>query len=104
MIGMYEPFILVIRDTIYNFIPKDIITNFTSAQFELLLNGRPFIDVDEWILFREYKEPYCVNHYIIIWFWVIISELSQKELSNLLLFSTGSGRVPSGKICSFRVK
>ena len=96
MIGMYEPFIKVIRDTIYNFIPKDIITNFTSDEFELLLNGRPFIDVEEWRLFTEYKEPYSVNHYIIIWFWEIISELSQNELSNLLLFSTGSGRVPLG--------
>ena len=96
MIGMYEPFIKVIRDTIYNFIPKDIITNFTSDEFELLLNGRPFIDVEEWRLFTEYKEPYSVNHYIIIWFWEIISKLSQEELSNLLLFSTGSGRVPLG--------
>lgn len=46
--------------------------------------------------FTEYKEPYNANHYIILWFWEIVSELSQKELSNLLLFSTGSGRVPLG--------
>ena len=96
MIGMYEPFIKIIRDTIYKYIPKDIITNFTSDEFELLLNGRPYIDVEEWRLFTEYKEPYNVNHYIIIWFWEIISKLEQKELSNLLLFSTGSARVPLG--------
>jgi len=96
MIGIYEPFIKIMRNTIYNYIPKEIITNFTSDEFELILNGRPFIDVEEWRVFTEYKEPYNINHYIIIWFWEIISELSQKELSNLLMFSTGSGRVPLG--------
>ena len=96
IIGIYEPFIKIIRDTIYSYIPKNVLTNFTSDEFELLLNGRPYIDVEEWRLFTEYKEPYNSNHYIIIWFWEIVSILSQKELSNLLLFSTGSGRVPIG--------
>jgi hypothetical protein len=96
MIGIYEPFIKLIRDVLYNYFPRDIISMFTSDEFELLLNGRPFIDVEEWRLFTEYKEPYNENHYIIQWFWEIVSTLSQKELSNLLLFSTGSGRVPIG--------
>ena len=96
MIGIYEPFIKLIRDVLYNYFPKDIISTFSSDEFELLLNGRPFIDVEEWRLFTEYKEPYNENHYIIEWFWEIVSTLSQKELSNLLLFSTGSGRVPIG--------
>ena len=96
MIGMYEPFIKIIRETIFSFIPKETIITFTSDEFELILNGRPFIDVEEWKIFTEYKEPYNANHYIILWFWEILSGLSQKELSNLLLFSTGSGRVPLG--------
>ena len=96
IIGIYEPFIKIIRDTIYSYIPKDVLTNFNSDEFELLLNGRPYIDVEEWRFFTEYKEPYNPNHNIIIWFWEIVSTLSQKELSNLLLFSTGSGRVPIG--------
>ena len=81
MIGMYEPFIKEIRDNIYKYFSKEVITNFTSDEFELILNGRPFIDIEEWI---------------IKWFWEILNNLSQKELSNLLLFSTGSGRVPLG--------
>ena len=96
MIGMYEPFIKIIRETIFSFIPKETIITFTSDEFELILNGRPFIDVEEWKIFTEYKVPYSATHYIILWFWEIVSELSQKELSNLLLFSTGSGRVPLG--------
>ena len=96
MIGIYEPFIKIIRETIFSFIPKETIITFTSDEFELILNGRPFIDVEEWKIFTEYKVPYSATHYIILWFWEIVSELSQKELSNLLLFSTGSGRVPLG--------
>jgi sulfur relay (sulfurtransferase) DsrF/TusC family protein len=96
MIGIYEPFIKIIRETIYSYIPQNIISNFTSDEFELILNGRPFIDVEEWKIFTDYKAPYNANHYLIIWFWEILSELSQKELSNLLLFTTGSGRVPLG--------
>ena len=96
MIGLYEPFIKIIRETIFGYIPKDVICNFTSDEFELILNGRPFIDVEEWKIFTDYKEPYNAYHYLIIWFWEIVSQLSQKELSNLLLFATGSGRVPLG--------
>ena len=96
MIGLYEPFIKIIRETIFGYIPQNVICNFTSDEFELILNGRPFIDVEEWKIFTDYKEPYNANHYLILWFWEILSQLSQKELSNLLLFSTGSGRVPLG--------
>ena len=96
LIGIYEPFIKEIRDNIYKYFSKEVITNFTSDEFELILNGRPFIDIEEWKIFTEYKEPFNANHYIIKWFWEILSNLSQKELSNLLLFSTGSGRVPLG--------
>ena len=100
MLGLYEPFIKRIRDSLYNIIPKNVIEKFTSDQFELLLNGRPFIDIEDWKQFTEYREPYHSNHYIINWFWEILSQLSQKELSNLLMFSTGSSRVPLGGFSS----
>ena len=96
MIGLYEPFIKEIRDNIYAYFSKEVITSFTSDEFELILNGRPFIDIEEWKIFTEYKEPYNANHYIIKSFWDILKDLNQKELSNILLFSTGSGRVPLG--------
>ena len=96
MIGLYEPFIKEIRDNIYAYFSKEVITSFTSDEFELILNGRPFIDIEEWKIFTEYKEPYNANHYIIKWFWDILKDLNQKELSNILLFATGSGRVPLG--------
>ena len=52
--------------------------------------------MEDWHRNTIYKEPYYSESQIIIWFWEIIKELSQKELSNLLMFSTGTSRVPFG--------
>ena len=96
MTTLYEPFIKRIRDSLFEIIPKEVIQSFTSDQFELIINGRPFIDLEEWKQFTEYREPYNINHEIIKWFWSILSELTQSQLSNLLMFTTGSTRVPLG--------
>ena len=96
MKGIYEPFIKKIRESLFKLIPKDVIQKFSSDELELLINGRPFIDLEDWKMFTEYKEPYNSNHKIVIWFWEILNELSQKELSNLLMFTTGTSRVPFG--------
>ena len=73
----------------------DLLKIFTSDQLGLLINGTPFIDVDDWRLNTQYKN---YNDYdnVIINFWEIISNLSQEDLSNFLLFCTGSSRVPIG--------
>ena len=79
-------------NTIFN---VDLLKIFTSDQLGLLINGTPFIDVDDWRLNTQYKN---YNDYdnVIINFWDIISNLSQEDLSNFLLFCTGSSRVPIG--------
>ena len=96
LVGIYEPFIKRIRDIFYKHLPADKIKCLNSNELELLLNGRPFIEVEEWKSNTEYKGQYNAEHFVIKWFWEILSELSQKELSNILLFATGSTRVPLG--------
>ena len=73
----------------------ELLKIFTSDQLGLLINGTPFIDIDDWRLNTQYKD---YNDYdnVIINFWEIISNLSQDDLSNFLLFCTGSSRVPIG--------
>ncbi len=73
----------------------DYLKIFTSDQLALLINGTPFIDVDDWRINTQYKD---YNDYddTIINFWTVISSLSQEQLSNFLLFCTGSSRVPIG--------
>ncbi len=75
--------------------PVEYLKIFTSDQLGLLINGTPFIDIDDWRMNTIYKD---YNDYdnVIIDFWDIISNLSQEELSNFLLFCTGSSRVPIG--------
>ena len=96
MKGLYEPFIKKIRESFFKIIPKEAIQIFTSDELELLINGKPYIDLEEWKMYTEYKEPYHANHQVIKWFWEILNEYSQKELSNLLMFATGVSRVPFG--------
>ncbi len=96
LIGLYEPFVKKIRESLFKYIPRYKIICFTSNELELILNGRPFIDIEEWKMYTIYKAPYNENHQVIKWFWEILGYLSQKELSNFLLFSTGASRVPLG--------
>jgi E3 ubiquitin-protein ligase HUWE1 len=67
---------------------------FNSDELELILNGKPDIDLKDWKAFTIYKEPYYSSHKIILWFWEILSNMTQKELSNFLMFCTGTSRVP----------
>ena len=79
-------------DTIF---PVDYLKIFTSDQLGLLINGTPFIDTEDWRMNTKYKN-YEDFENVIVDFWDIISNLSQEDLSNFLLFCTGSSRVPIG--------
>ena len=96
MKGIYEPFIQKIRDGLFKIIPKEKIQMFNSDELELILNGKPTIDLDDWKLYTIYKTPYYRTHRVIMWFWDILSNMTQKELSNFLMFCTGTSRVPFG--------
>ena len=74
----------------------EIIEKFTSDELELIINGKPFIDIEEWKENTEYGIGYNQYSNTIKWFWEIMENLNQQQLSNFLLFSTGSGRVPLG--------
>jgi hypothetical protein len=96
LIGLYEPFVKIIRETIFKYIPKEKIRCFNTNELELIFNGRPFLDLEEWELNTDYLGGYSGKDQIIKWFWEILHEFTQKELSNLLLFATGNSRVPLG--------
>jgi E3 ubiquitin-protein ligase HUWE1 len=62
----------------------------------LILNGRPFIDVEDWKHNTRYQGKYSAKHKTIKAFWKAMFSLTQEELSLFLQFSTGSQRVPIG--------
>ena len=75
--------------------PVEYLKIFTSDQLGLLINGTPFIDTDDWRMNTKYKDYQDYDN-VIVDFWDIISNLSPEDLSNFLLFCTGSSRVPIG--------
>ena len=83
-----------IRKSFSTMIPLNILEKFTADELELLINGRPYIDIEEWKDNTEYGTGYNKYNITIKYFWEVMENLSQKQLSNFLLFSTGSGRVP----------
>ena len=84
-----------IKKGLFTYIPESLIKIFNSSEFDLILNGIPFIDVNDWIENTSY-EGYVPTDNIIIQFWNIVRELPQDKLKRLLQFSTGSTRVPIG--------
>ena len=69
---------------------------FNSNELELLINGKPFIDITEWRNNTEYRGKYSKSSKVINWFWEALSAYPQESLSKFLQFSTGSSRVPIG--------
>jgi hypothetical protein len=96
MKGILEPFIQKIREGLFQIIPENTILMFKAYELELIVNGKPEIELDDWKKNTVYKSPYYSSHKVIKWFWEILENKTQKELSNFLMFCTGTSRVPFG--------
>jgi len=75
-------------------IPKDQFQVFTVEELEMILNGIPFIDINDWEHNTVYKGSYYKGHQVIRWFWQVMRELNQEQLSKFYHFCTGSSRLP----------
>ncbi|EQB60094.1 ubiquitin-protein ligase [Vairimorpha apis BRL 01] len=65
-------------------------------KFELLICGSNDIDVDDWIKNTKYTEGFSEDDINVIWFWKAVRSFTLQEKSKLLMFCTGSPRVPFG--------
>ena len=74
-------------------IPDEIIEVFNVEEFEILLNGVPFIDIQDWKENTQYAGVYHKDYEQINWFWKIIGDFNQLQLSKLLQYCTGSSRI-----------
>ena len=83
-----------IQDGLFKYIPRYILKTINSYELELLICGRPFIDVNEWKQNSMYKGKYSKSSTCVKWFWEEIFKLNQENLRRFLQFSTGSSRVP----------
>ncbi|KAM3129436.1 hypothetical protein pb186bvf_018428 [Paramecium bursaria] len=81
-----------IQAALYKIIHQQLLSIFTIEEFEMLLYGLPFVDVQEWKEQTIYEAPY--PNYQTDQFWKIIGEFDQDQLKKFLHYCTGSYRIP----------
>jgi E3 ubiquitin-protein ligase HUWE1 len=75
-------------------ISAELFQVFTIEELEMVLNGLPFIDTNDWEANTTYKGVYNRNHQVVKWFWEVVKTLDQEQLSKLFHFCTASTRAP----------
>ena len=74
-------------------IPRETISILNAAELELLISGTPDIDIEDLRANTEYH-GYTVGSKQIQWFWDVVREMSKDDLARLLMFTTGTSKVP----------
>ncbi|KAK8870838.1 hypothetical protein M9Y10_008736 [Tritrichomonas musculus] len=82
------------REGFYSLMPSELIEMFSPSELNQLICGSSQIDVSDFKQNVEFRYPYSSSHEVIKMFFDVISEWSNEELSNLLMFITGSPKVP----------
>jgi len=82
---------------VYSVLPPDLLSVLDANELELLLCGSPVVDVDDWAANTEYAGEYRrrgARHAVIAWWWKAVRALEDHDRHKLLMFCTGSARVP----------
>uniref|UniRef100_A0A6T5VL12 HECT-type E3 ubiquitin transferase n=1 Tax=Leptocylindrus aporus TaxID=1398097 RepID=A0A6T5VL12_9STRA len=82
----------------YDVIPESLMTIFDFNELELLMCGKPNIDMEDWQQNTEYSGEFEIcqsNHQVVDWFWQIVEDYDSSMKARLLQFSTGTSGVPS---------
>lgn len=69
-------------------IPQNLIKFFNYQEFELMLTGLSYIDIEDLQKNTEFQD-YSPNSQLIKWFWELLESFSQTELTIFLQFVTG---------------
>ncbi|SMN20991.1 similar to Saccharomyces cerevisiae YDR457W TOM1 E3 ubiquitin ligase of the hect-domain class [Maudiozyma saulgeensis] len=95
----------------YALIPKNLISIFDEQEIELLINGLPDIDVDDWKNNTNYVN-FTANSKEVSYFWRAVRSFDSEERAKLLQFVTGTSKVPLngfkalsgvGGVCKFSI-
>ncbi len=77
----------------HELVPKHIVQIFNEKELELMLCGLPDIDLSDLKANIEYR-GWAPDSQVIQWFWQILSTFDQEEKALLVLFVTGTSKVP----------
>merc|ERR1712070_305020 len=61
---------------LYEVVPQHLIQVFDYQELELMLNGLPQVDLEDWKTHTEYKGKYKEDHKIIKWFWETVADFT----------------------------
>ena len=75
-------------------VDRDIIGVLNASELELLISGTPDIDLDDLKANTEYHGGYTPTSPQIRWFWEIVREMNLEDRARLLMFCTGTSKVP----------
>jgi E3 ubiquitin-protein ligase HUWE1 len=80
----------------HELIPRELISIFSPEEMELLMCGLPDVDIQDMKANTDYVGwgPHPLANQTIQWFWQLMSELDQQEKALMLLFVTGTSKVP----------
>uniref|UniRef100_A0A3Q2QWV5 HECT-type E3 ubiquitin transferase n=1 Tax=Fundulus heteroclitus TaxID=8078 RepID=A0A3Q2QWV5_FUNHE len=85
---------MAFKEGFFELIPKDLIRIFDENELELLMCGLGDVDVNDWRQNTKYKNGYCPDHAVILWFWKTVLLMDAEKRIRLLQFVTGTSRVP----------
>jgi E3 ubiquitin-protein ligase HUWE1 len=74
-------------------VPHDVVSLLNPSELELLISGTPDIDVDDLRANTEYT-GYSPSTPQVRWFWQVVQELKKEDCARLLMFITGTSKVP----------
>jgi E3 ubiquitin-protein ligase HUWE1 len=94
VLGSVETQVDALQRGFHTVLPLKFVNYFDPGELELLMCGLPIVDVKEWESYTEYRGCFSSEHQVVRWFWEVVEELTQEELSNLLMFSMGTYRLP----------
>lgn len=72
----------------YEIVPKDLVSLFSPGELEMLISGKPDIDMIDLLDNLQY-EGLRDNPVLVLWFKEIVEVMDQNMLANLLFFITG---------------
>lgn len=102
MINSIEKQVKAFCDGFDSIIPHEIIKIFTPTELCLLIYGVPKVDVDDLRSNAEYLNPYNSSSPAIVLFFRTIKKWDDENLAKLLMFITGTARMPSNGFAYFK--
>lgn len=88
-----EKQIAAFKEGFYELIPLEDCKIFNELELELLMSGLPDIDMADLKANVEYT-GYTASSPQINWFWRCVSKMNQEDLARLVMFVTGTSKVP----------